>query len=207
MTFAIVPQKNSILFSGTQIMTRIVTANELRPGHFVEHENDIYEVKKYDFSNQTRSAAIIKLVLKNIHTGTQKNLSVDPAIKFNAIDVAEEEFEYMYDDGDSIFTMDGAEFPLSKVKPGLIELISQARKLRVIRFNDEIYTILLPKKATVKIKTTEPVLRGQTAGSAYKPATLYNGWTIQVPLFIEEEDEVIIDTTDLDNPKYDSRPS
>lgn len=188
-------------------MARILTANELRSGHIVEYENDLYEVKKYDLSNQTRGGTITKLVLKNIKTNAPRTLSVDAAQKFKVIDVTQEEFEYMYDDGDSIFTINGEDFPLSKVKPGLIELISQARKFTVISFNDEIYTISLPPKAIVKIKATEPVLRGQTAGSAYKPATLSNGWTIQVPLFIEEGDEVIIDTTDVDNPKYDSRPA
>ena len=93
------------------------------------------------------------------------------------------------------------------MKPGLLELIAQGRKFTVISFDDEIYAIVLPQKATVTIKATEPLLRGQTAGSTYKPATLSNGWTIQVPVFIEEGDEVIIDTTDADNPKYDSRPA
>ena len=113
----------------------------------------------------------------------------------------------MYDDGDSIFTVEGEEFPLSKVDKEIVELIPQAGKFRVIKFNDEIYKILLPKKAKVKIKTTEPTLKGQTAASSYKPATLENGRTIQVPVFFDEGDDVVIDTTDLENPKYDSKPS
>lgn len=186
-------------------MASILTANELRPGHIVEYENDICEVKKYDLPTQTGGGTIAKLVLKNLDTNTQISVSVDIAQKFKRIDVTHEEFEYMYDDGDSIFTVDGQDFPLSKVQPGLIELIAQAKRFTVVSFDDEIYTISLPPKATVKIKTTEPTLRGQTARSTYKPATLYNGWVIQVPLFIEEEDEVIIDTTDVAHPKYDSK--
>lgn len=188
-------------------MASILTANELRPGHIVEYENDIYEVKKYDLPTQTRGGTIAKLVLKNLNTNAQISVSVDIAQKFKRIDVAHEEFEYMYDDGDSIFTIDGQDFPISKVKPGLLELIAQAKKFTVISFDDEIYAIVLPPKATVTIKATEPVLRGQTARSTYKPATLSNGWTIQVPVFVEEGDEVIIDTTDVDHPKYDSSPA
>lgn len=188
-------------------MTQILTANELRVGRIVEYEGEIYEVKKYDFPNQPRGAAIVKLVFNNIDTNRPRSLSVDPALKFQTVDLQEEEADYMYDDGDTIFTSDGAEFPVSKVSTELLELISQAGKFRVIRINDEIYTIVLPKKATLKIKSTEPALPGQTAKSAYKPATLYNGWTIQVPAFIEEDDEVIIDTTDLDHLTYDSIPT
>jgi len=188
-------------------MTQMLTANELRVGRLVEYEGEIYEVKKYDFPNQLSGGTSVKLVFKSIYTNTLRSLAVDPALKFQTADVQEEEVDYMYDDGASIFTSDGAEFPVSKVRTGLLELIAQAGKFRVIRINDEIYTITLPPKATVKIKNTEPALRSQTAKSTYKPATLYNGWTIQVPVFIEAEDEVIVDTTELDHLTYASIPA
>ena len=178
-------------------MTRILLANELRPGQIVEHEDDVFEVKKYDFVSQGRGGSTVRLVLLNIKTNSQKNLSVNAAIKFNTVDVAEEEFEYMYDDGDSLFAIDGQEFPIIKVDKEILSLIPEAQKFLVMKLNDEIYKISLPKKAKVKIKTTEPFLKGQTASSSYKPATLSNGWVIQVPMFIDEEDEVIIDTMDL----------
>ncbi len=187
-------------------MPRILVANELRPGHIVEHEGDICEVKKYDFVTQGRGGSTVKLVLKNIKTKSQKNLSINADIKFSTVDVEEEEFEYMYDDGDSIFTVSGEEFPVGKIEGEILELISQSGKFRIVKLNGEIYKILLPKKAKVKIKSTEPTLKGQTAASSYKPATLYNGWTVQVPVFFDEEDEIIIDTTDEENPKYDSKP-
>lgn len=188
-------------------MARILVANELRPGNIVEHEGDICEVKKYDFVTQGRGGSTVKLVLKNIKNNSQKNLSINADIKFNTVDIEESEYEHMYDDGDSIYCVTGEEFPMSKVERELMELISQAGKVRVIKLNDEIHKILLPKKAKVKIKSTEPSLKGQTAASSYKPATLYNGWIIQVPAFFEDEDEIIIDTTDLESPKYDSKPS
>ncbi|MBX3013928.1 MAG: hypothetical protein KF832_20570 [Caldilineaceae bacterium] len=187
-------------------MARILPANQVRPGHLVEYENTLYEVKQSELSPPT-GGTITKLVLQNIDTNAQKNLSVDAALKFKVIDGVEEEFEYMYDDGTSIFTSDGEEFPVSKVRTGLLELIAQAGKFRVIRINDEIYTITLPQKATVKIKNTQPALRGQTAKSTYKPATLYNGWIIQVPAFIEADDEVIVDTTELDHLTYAAIPT
>ena len=188
-------------------MARILVANELRPGYIVQHEGDICEVKKYDFVTQGRGGSTVKVVLKNIKNNSQKNLSINAGIKFKTVDVEEHEYEYMYDDGDSIFTVEGEEFPLSKIDKAIVELIPKAGKFRVIKLNDEIYKILLPKKAKVKIKTTEPTLKGQTAASSYKPATLENGCIIQVPVFFNEGDDVMIDTTDLENPKYDSKPS
>ena len=148
----------------------------------------------------------MKLVLRSIENGSQKNLSVNADVKFNVIDVEEEECEYMYDDGEFIYSVDERTFPMSKIADEIAELIPQTGSFRVMLLDGELYKILLPKKARVKIKSTEPSLKGQTAASPYKPAHLYNGWVIQVPVFFDEEDEIIIDTSDLDNPKYDSKP-
>ena len=61
-------------------------------------------------------------------------------------------------------------------------------------YNDSPISIELPNQVICKIETTDVALKGQTVSSSYKPATLDNGLNIQVPPFIESEDEVIIDT-------------
>ena len=61
-------------------------------------------------------------------------------------------------------------------------------------YNDNPISVELPNQVTCKIETTDVALKGQTVSSSYKPATLDNGFNIQVPPFIESGDEVIIDT-------------
>jgi elongation factor P len=177
-------------------MAKNLVATSLRIGNIVEYDGYVYKVEEINFARKGRDGSV-KLDLKNIKTNSQKNLSVNVDVKFNIVEVEEEEFDFMYDDGDSLYTMDGDAFPVRKVSAEILELIPQAERFRVVKLNDEIWEILLPKEAKVKIQNTEPTLKGQTASSSYKPATLSNGWVIQVPVFIEENDEVIIDTTDL----------
>ena len=183
-------------------MTKILVASELRPGHLITYEDGIYEVEKYDFVTQGRGGSTVDLILENIKNGTRKNISITAHVKFSTVDSTENEYEYMYDDGDSIYCADGSEFPVNKVQKDVLELIPQAGVIRVITLNDEIYKIVLPKKAKVKIMETEPYLKGQTAGSSFKPAKLSNGWIIQVPIFLEDEDVIILNTSDL---TYDSK--
>lgn len=186
-------------------MTTILTANDLRPGCLIHCEEAICQVMTSTVVRQERGIFTVKLMLKNIQNGSQKTLSVNPDLKFRIADIFESDFEYMYDDGDRIYAVSGEDFPISKVSGNILELISQGGLFRVVYLDEDIYKITLPKKAKVKIENTEPFLKGQTAKSSYKPATLCNGWIIQVPSFMSEEDEIVIDTTDPENPTYDSR--
>ncbi|MBD2424522.1 hypothetical protein [Phormidium sp. FACHB-1136] len=87
----------------------------------------------------------MKLVLENINTNSQKNLSVNADFEFTTFDVTEEEFDYVYDDGDSLFTTDGQAFPVEKVVKEILALIPQVEKFRVLMLDNEIYKILLPR--------------------------------------------------------------
>ena len=186
-------------------MGQIALAKDLRPGRIIVYENGMFEVMKYDFVTQGRGGWSVKLVLKNIKTKAQLPLSVNAEVKFMIVEVLREVFEYMYDDGETIFSVDGAEFPIYKVRHEHNELIKEAGAFEVVKLDDEIYDITLPQKAKVKIAATEPYIKGQTAKASYKPAQLSNGWTIQVPPFIEEGEIIIVDASDLDNLMYESK--
>lgn len=126
-------------------MTKKLVANELRIRNIVECDGDIYEVKEKDFVIQGSGGSTVKLVLENINTNSQKNLSVNADFEFTTFDVTEEEFDYVYDDGDSLFTTDGQAFPVEKVAKEILALIPQVEKFRVLMLDNEIYKILLPR--------------------------------------------------------------
>ena len=65
-------------------------------------------------------------------------------------------------------------------------------------YNDIAISVELPNQVTCKIKVTDAALKGQTVSSSYKPATLENGLSIQVPPFIEAGDEIIVDTRTME---------
>ena len=74
------------------------------------------------------------------------------------------------------------------------KLMTENLEVSVSFYNDKPISIELPNQVICKIETTDVALKGQTVSSSYKPATLDNGLNIQVPPFIESDDEVIIDT-------------
>ena len=76
--------------------------------------------------------------------------------------------------------------------------MTESLEVLVSFYNDNPILIELPKQVKCKIETTDVALKGQTVSSSYKPATLDNGLSIQVPPFIETGDEVIIDTRNFE---------
>ncbi len=98
--------------------------------------------------------------------------------------------------------MDPKSFEQIEIKKAIIgekgKLLTENLEVTVSIFNDTPITVDLPNQITCKIKETDVALKGQTVSSSYKPATLINGLSIQVPPFIEVDDEVIIDTRNLE---------
>ena len=78
------------------------------------------------------------------------------------------------------------------------KLLTENLEVMVSFYNDLPMSVDLPNQVTCKIETTDAALKGQTVSSSYKPAVLSNGLNIQVPPFIEQGDEVMIDTRNLE---------
>ena len=77
-------------------------------------------------------------------------------------------------------------------------MLTENLEVTISFYNENAILVELPNQVTCKIKSTDAALKGQTVSSSYKPALLENGLNIQVPPFIEPEDEIIIDTRTLE---------
>ena len=98
--------------------------------------------------------------------------------------------------------MDPKSFEQIEIKKDLVgdqgKLLTENLEVSVNFYNENPISVELPNQVKCKIETTDAALKGQTVSSSYKPATLDNGLSIQVPPFIESGDEVIIDTRNLE---------
>ena len=77
------------------------------------------------------------------------------------------------------------------------KLLSENLEVSVSFYNENPISVELPNQVSCKIDTTDVAIKGQTVSSSYKPAVLENGIKIQVPPFVETEDEIILDTRTL----------
>ena len=114
--------------------------------------------------------------------------------------VEDKEYEYLYSDGDGIHFMNNETYDQMQVSPDVIgeqkQWLQENMKVLLSIFNEQAVAIQLPPRVTLEVVETEPVMKGQTAASSYKPAKLSNGARAMVPPHIGPGTRVVIQTED-----------
>ncbi|HVT02506.1 MAG TPA: elongation factor P [Thermoanaerobaculia bacterium] len=177
-----------------------MNANDIRNGMVIKFNNDLCRIMEFRHHTPGNLRAMVQAKMRNLRTGNQFEH------RFRSGDVIEQAFieahemEFMYNDGHSCHFMNTENFEQIEISPDDLgesaQWLSEGLKIQVQFFEDKPIGVELPKTIKAKIVETQPNMKGSTASASYKPAVLENGVTIQVPPFITEGEEVIIDPTD-----------
>ena len=140
--------------------------------------------------------------MKSVNKNTKLNERFRSSEIVEKASLDEIKYNFLFEDENNYIFMDPKSFEQIEIKKAIIgekgKLLTENLEVTVSIFNDTPITVDLPNQITCKIKETDVALKGQTVSSSYKPATLINGLNIQVPPFIEVDDEVIIDTRNFE---------
>tara|TARA_B100001540_G_scaffold309093_1_gene324760 strand:+ start:599 stop:1159 length:561 start_codon:yes stop_codon:yes gene_type:complete len=179
-----------------------ISANEIKNGMIIEHNNDLWEVLKTQHVKPGKGGAFNQVEMKSINKNTKLNERFRSSDNVERAIVEEIEFNFLYENKGDFFFINTKTFEQISLKK---ELIGEKSKflvegLEVILgiYNDAPIKIDLPKQIQCKIETTDAAIKGQTAASSYKPALLENGINILVPPFIESGDKIIVDTRTIE---------
>ena len=179
-----------------------ITAIEIKPGMIIEHKNDYWNVLKTQHVKPGKGGAFNQVELKSVIKGTKLNERFRSSETVEKASLEETKFNYLYEDESYYFFMDPKSFEQIEIKKNVVgdqgKLLSENLEVSVNFYNESPISVELPNQVKCKIETTDAALKGQTVSSSYKPATLDNGLSIQVPPFIVSGDEVIIDTRNLE---------
>ncbi len=178
-----------------------INASEIRVGMLLEYKNDLWQVLKTQHVKPGKGGAFAQVEMKSLNKNTKLNERFRSSETVEKAAVEEEKFNFLYSDENSYFFMNPKSFDQIEIKRDVVgekgKLLTENLEVN-ISFNNEIpISVDLPNQVTCKIETTDAALKGQTASSSYKPATLDNGLNIQVPPFIEPGDKILIDTRNL----------
>ena len=175
-----------------------INATEIRVGMLLEHKNDLWQVLKTQHVKPGKGGAFAQVEMKSVNKNTKLNERFRSSETVEKASLEESTFNYLYSDENNYFFMDPKTFEQIEIKKDIIgekgKLLTENLLVSVSFHNENPISLELPKQVKCKIKTTDVALKGQTVSSSYKPATLDNGLNIQVPPFIESDDEVIIDS-------------
>ena len=179
-----------------------INATEIRVGMLLEHKNDLWQVIKTQHVKPGKGGAFAQVEMKSINKNTKLNERFRSSETVEKASLDETNYNFLYKDEKNYFFMNPKSFDQIEINKDIVgekgKLLTENLEVTISFYNENAILVELPNQVTCKIKSTDAALKGQTVSSSYKPALLENGLNIQVPPFIESEDEIIIDTRTLE---------
>ena len=181
------------------------TAQELRAGNVVKVGNDAMVVLKAEYNKSGRNAAVVKMKMKNLLTGSGQETVYKADDKFDVVILERREVTYSYF-ADPMYTFMDAEYNQYEVEAenmgDALNYIEEGMACEVVFYEGRAISVELPNSVVREITYTEPGVKGDTSGKVLKPAKINTGFEVSVPLFCEIGDKIEIDTR---NGEYKNR--
>jgi len=176
----------------------MITAGDLRKGVTFEMEGKIYIVVDFLHVKPGKGAAFVRTKLKNIITGQVIERTFNPVEKFEKAHIERKEMVYLYNDAGLYYFMDNETYEQVPLNHDSVEealnFITENMTCTIQFYKGEPFSVEPPMFVELKIVECEPGIQGDTSKASYKPAKLETGYVIQVPLFVNNEETIRIDT-------------
>ena len=176
----------------------MISAGDFRNGVTIEYDNNIYQIIEFQHVKPGKGAAFVRTKLKNIKSGGVVEKTFRPSEKCPQARIDRKDMQYLYSDGDLCHFMDVESYEQIALDPSSIgdalKFVKENEMCKVCSHNGNVFAVEPPLFVELKIINTEPGFKGDTAQGATKPAVVETGATVYVPLFVEEEDVIKIDT-------------
>ncbi len=178
----------------------MLSITDLKTGTKFSMDNDPYVVMSYYHSKMGRGCAVVKTKIKNLRTGATFDKTFQGADRVDEADLSKSVATYLYADDTDCYFMNTESFetftiPIDKIGEQKQYMVEDSN-VDVLNFRDEPLNIELPIKMKFKVASAPPAVRGNSAGAITKKVTLETGATVDAPIFIKDDDEIIVDTRD-----------
>ena len=176
----------------------MVSAGDFRNGVTIEIENNIFTIIDFQHVKPGKGAAFVRTKLKNIKTGAVTDKTFRPNEKFPKAHIDRTDFQYLYKDGGLYNFMNietYEQMALSEDNVGdSLKFVKENEVCKLCSHNGIVFAIEPPLFVELEITDTEPGVKGDTAQGATKAAIVETGATVYVPLFVNQNDKIKIDT-------------
>lgn len=176
----------------------MISTSEFRNGLVIRFDGELYSMVEFQHVKPGKGGAFVRTRLKNVKTGRVIDHTFRSGEKVEDIRLEKKPVQYLYrGEGDFIF-MDMGSYEQISANDDVVgddsRFMKEGLEVEILLHGSEPIGIELPIFVELQIKKTDPGLRGDTASGGSKPATLETGAVIQVPLFVEENETVKVDT-------------
>lgn len=177
----------------------MATVSDLSRGNFIRYNGEVMQIEELQHRTPGNLRAFYQVKMRNVRNGKIAENRFRPGDEVEILRVETKEYQYLYQDGESLVCMDNQTFDQIYMDKNLLgdslKYIKEGVTL-LIAFEDGATPITAeaPAHVVMEVQYTEPGLQGDTATRTLKPATLENGAEIRVPLFVNTGEKIKIDT-------------
>ena len=176
----------------------MISAGEFRNGVTFELDGNVFQIVEFQHVKPGKGAAFVRTKLKNVITGGVVEKTFRPTEKMPKAHIERKDYEYLYSDGDLYYFMDQESYeqmPLNGDQLGdSLKFVKENMVVKVLSYKGNVFGVEPPTFVELEVTETEPGFKGDTSTGATKPAPLDTGATIMVPLFVNQNDFIRVDT-------------
>ena len=178
----------------------VATTNDLKNGMTLDIEGQLWTVVEFQHVKPGKGPAFVRTKLKQVMTGKVVDKTFNAGVKVDVAILEKREMNFLYKEGEDFVFMDNVNFDQMNISADTVGdaanyMLENTGAIVAIHEGNPLY-IELPASVPLKITYTEPGLQGDRSSGGTKPATVETGIQIQVPLFIKQDEIVLVDTRD-----------
>ena len=177
-----------------------IDGSAIRPGMVLEYNSKLVLVTNIKIGTPGNLRSFNQVEMKDIKNGNKINYRFSSDEKVDRVQLDQKEHQYLYAEGDMLVFMDNESYEQVHMNKSIIgdalPFLQENMTVSIESYEGEPLSVTLPETVIMEITETEPVVKGQTAASSYKPATLTNGVRVMVPPFIESGTRIVVNTSD-----------
>jgi elongation factor P len=178
----------------------VATTNDLKNGMTLDIEGQLWTVVEFQHVKPGKGPAFVRTKLKQVMTGKVVDKTFNAGVKVEIAILEKREMNYLYKEGDDFVFMDNKNFDQMTISAATVGessnyMLENTEAIVAIHEGNPLY-IELPASVELMVTYTEPGLQGDRSSGGTKPATVETGIEVQVPLFIKQDEKIIVDTRD-----------
>jgi elongation factor P len=184
----------------------VISTSDFKTGVTFQYEDQLWIILEFQHVKPGKGAAFVRTRIRNLRTKAVVDKTFRAGEKMEKAQIDKESMVYSYSMGDTFVFMNNETYEqleLDKSKlPDVVDFLIEGMDVQVTMFDQEILGITVPEKVILEVTVADPAVKGSTAQSATKQAVVETGYSLQVPLFVEVGDKIVVNTT---TGKYDTR--
>ncbi len=172
---------------------------DFRNGLVLNYNNELHVITEFQHVKPGKGPAFVRTKMRNIKTGRVIDNTFNAGVKIETARVENRPHQFLFKDDYGFNFMDNSTFEQVVIPEAMLpfaDLMKEGQEVTILVHaeTEQALTAELPTTVDLLVTYTEPGLRGDTANNTLKPATVETGARIQVPLFVEQDTKIRVDT-------------